>query len=167
MGARQRRPQLTRTPLFASAAPDRPTGRGSDDPSAAFPCRLDAGDRKVGSGLGVLRGQLRFRAGRHCSVGRRRDGRGRGGLAHAVDASAAEYERYGYVLNLRTFHPEVKAIGVPIVGAGGRGVMALNCGGASTVMTRKLLGGPVAEALKRLAETLSGLLALEPSLSRE
>ena len=88
-------------------------------------------------------------------------------LRRRLEASVAEYERYGYVLNLRTYHAEVNAIGVPIVGAGGRRVMALNCGGASTVMTRKLLGGPVAEALKRLAEKLSGLLALEPSLTRE
>ena len=96
-----------------------------------------------------------------------RTGEAEATLRTRLDASAAEYERYGYVLNLRTYHPEVNAIGVPIVGPGGRRVMALNCGGASSVMTRKLLGGPIAEALKRLAGKLSGLLALEPSLSRE
>ncbi len=41
------------------------------------------------------------------------------------------------------------------------------CGGASSVMTRKVLTGPVAEALRSLADKLSGLLALEPTLNRE
>lgn len=74
----------------------------------------------------------------------------------------ADYERDGVVTNVRTYHPDVNAIGVPVIGQGRRRVMALNCGGASTVMTRKVLAGPAARDLKALATELSGLLHPEP-----
>jgi DNA-binding IclR family transcriptional regulator len=62
------------------------------------------------------------------------------------------------VLNLRRYHPDVNALGVAIVSPNGRRVMAMNCGGASSIMTRDKLEGPVAEAMKTLASDLSTML---------
>ena len=73
----------------------------------------------------------------------------------------AEYQQEGYVLNVRTYHPEVNAIGVPIMGNGGRKIMALNCGGAAAVMTVRKLRGPVSRELKGLADRLGRLLDRE------
>jgi DNA-binding IclR family transcriptional regulator len=79
-------------------------------------------------------------------------------LRARLDAAAAEYRAEGFITNIRTYHPEVNAIGVPVVGGNGRRVMALNCGGASAVMTRTSLCGPIATELMGLARQLSGLV---------
>lgn len=68
------------------------------------------------------------------------------------------YIKHRYVLNLRRYHPDVNALGVAIVSPNGRRVMAMNCGGASSIMTREKLEGPVAEAMKALASDLSSML---------
>lgn len=75
-----------------------------------------------------------------------------------LEESRQTYLRHGYVLNLARYHPDVNALGVAIVSPNGRHVMAMNCGGASSVMTRDKLEGPVAEAMKTLAAELSTML---------
>jgi DNA-binding IclR family transcriptional regulator len=75
-----------------------------------------------------------------------------------LETSLEMYRKHGYVLNLRRYHPDVNAIGVAIVSPNGRRVMAMNCGGASSIMTRAKLEGPVADAMKALASELSTML---------
>jgi DNA-binding IclR family transcriptional regulator len=75
-----------------------------------------------------------------------------------IEAALAHHAREGFVFNLRRFHPDVNAIGVPVVAPGGRRVMALNCGGAVSVATRERLAGPIATALKALAARLAPVL---------
>lgn len=75
-----------------------------------------------------------------------------------LDEAVAMYREHGYVLNLRRYHPDVNALGVAIVSPNGRHVMAMNCGGASSVMTREKLEGPVAQAMRELAADLSTML---------
>jgi DNA-binding IclR family transcriptional regulator len=75
-----------------------------------------------------------------------------------LEESRQTYLRHGYVLNLSRSHPDVNALGVAIVSPNGRHVMAMNCGGASSVMTREKLEGPVATAMKELASDLSTML---------
>jgi DNA-binding IclR family transcriptional regulator len=75
-------------------------------------------------------------------------------IASALD----QYARSGFVFNLRQFHPDVNAIGVPVVSVSGRRVMALNCGGAVSVASREQLSGPIAAALRHLAVTLGPTL---------
>ena len=70
----------------------------------------------------------------------------------------ADFQRDGYVLNVRTYHPKVNAIGVPVIGSLGRKIMALNCGGAAAMMTVRMLRGPVSRELRSLAERLGRLL---------
>ncbi|WP_431282507.1 IclR family transcriptional regulator [Humitalea sp. 24SJ18S-53] len=81
--------------------------------------------------------------------------------AHAalIETCLAHYARAGYVQNFRVYHADVNAIGVPVISADGRHVLALNCGGAASVATPEMLDGPVAEGLKALARSLSPLLA--------
>ena len=75
-------------------------------------------------------------------------------------AAALDYHaREGFVLNLRRSHPDVNSIGVPVVATGGGRVMALNCGGAVSVVTPDLLAGPVAEAVKALAADIAPALS--------
>ncbi len=76
----------------------------------------------------------------------------------AIEAALAQYARDGFVFNLRQFHPDVNAIGVPVISPSQRNVMALNCGGAVSVATRELLAGPIATALKSLAARLAPAL---------
>jgi len=75
-----------------------------------------------------------------------------------LDECFDTYRRHGYVLNLRRYHPDVNALGVAVVSPNGRRVMAMNCGGASSIMTQEKLEGPVAQAMMELAEELSSIL---------
>lgn len=75
-----------------------------------------------------------------------------------IEAARQGFEQTGYVLNLRHYHPDVNAIGVPVVARGRRSVMALNSGGAVSVATIEKLGGPIADALKELAVRLAAML---------
>jgi DNA-binding IclR family transcriptional regulator len=89
---------------------------------------------------------------------RRGAGEGWDRTAKAIEAALAQHARHGFVFNLRQFHPDVNAIGVPVVAPGRRRVMALNCGGAVSVATRERLAGPIAAALKDLAARLAPAL---------
>ena len=75
-----------------------------------------------------------------------------------IATALAAYDRQGFVFNLRQYHPDVNAIGVPVVAPASQRVMALNCGGAVSLVTREKLAGPIAEALKDLAARLGPVL---------
>lgn len=77
-----------------------------------------------------------------------------------IEESVQMYRDDGYVLNLRHYHPDVNALGVPIVSPNGRRVIAMNCGGPSSVISREQLDGPIAQAMKDLASSLSPMLAV-------
>jgi DNA-binding IclR family transcriptional regulator len=77
-----------------------------------------------------------------------------------IQESVQMYREHGYVLNLRHYHPDVNALGVPIVSPNGKHVIAMNCGGASSVVSRQKLEGPIAHAMKDLAASLSTMLAV-------
>jgi DNA-binding IclR family transcriptional regulator len=80
-------------------------------------------------------------------------------LQQRLDTELAAYPQAGHVLNLRFYHPDVNAIGVPVVSADGRVVMALNCGGASSLATPELLAGPISVALRALASQLAPFMS--------
>jgi DNA-binding IclR family transcriptional regulator len=77
-----------------------------------------------------------------------------------VRNAVQQYREHGYVLSMRQYHPDVNALGVPIVSPDGTRVMALNCGGATSVMTQAILEGPVAAAMTALAAELSTVLTV-------
>ena len=77
-----------------------------------------------------------------------------------LEQSFELYERHGYVTNLCHYHPDVNAIGVPIISLDRKRVMALNCGGSSSIINQRLLEGPIAEQVKELATTLSSMLTM-------
>lgn len=82
-------------------------------------------------------------------------------LSREIGAAVEHYRSHGYVVNLRHYHPGVNALGVPVVSPDGRRVMALNCGGASSIVTERKLRGPIAEAAIALAAKLGPMLAAE------
>jgi DNA-binding IclR family transcriptional regulator len=69
-----------------------------------------------------------------------------------------QYRENGYVLNLRRYHPDVNALGVPVIAPHGRRVLALNCGGSKSIVTKEKLTGPIATAMKDVAAQLSSML---------
>jgi DNA-binding IclR family transcriptional regulator len=75
-----------------------------------------------------------------------------------LDQAREMYRKSGYVLNLRNYHPDINAVGVPLVSPHGRPIMAINCGGPSSAMPVERLKGPMAEAMFKLAESLTALL---------
>ncbi|SHH65906.1 IclR family transcriptional regulator [Pollutimonas bauzanensis] len=77
-----------------------------------------------------------------------------------IEESVQMYRDHGYVLNLRRYHPDVNALGVPIVSPNGRQVIAMNCGGTSSVISREQLEGPIAQAMKDLAASLCVMLTV-------
>jgi DNA-binding IclR family transcriptional regulator len=78
-----------------------------------------------------------------------------------IDAALEQYRKFGLVFNLRRYHPDVNAIGVPVIAANGQRVLALNCGGASSIVTKTKLTGPIGAAMKSLAAKLAPVLAAE------
>jgi DNA-binding IclR family transcriptional regulator len=77
-----------------------------------------------------------------------------------IAKASRNYRENGYVLGMRHYHADVNALGVPIVSPDGRRVMAMNCGGATSIMTTHLLEGPIATAMKSLASELSIMLTV-------
>jgi DNA-binding IclR family transcriptional regulator len=82
-------------------------------------------------------------------------------LRREIDAALGHCRKHGFVTNIRHYHADVNALGVPVVSPDGRRVMALNCGGASSVVTEQKLNGPIAGAVKSLALKLGPMLAAD------
>lgn len=78
-----------------------------------------------------------------------------------IEEALADYGRQGFVFNLGRSHPDINAIGVPVISPDGSSVMALTCGGLRTRMTREKLSKQVAPMLKKLAEQLAPVLGSE------
>lgn len=79
-------------------------------------------------------------------------------IAEDIDAAVAQYERYGYVLNLGRTHPDINAVGVPVVSRDGQRIMALTCGANRVHTPQDKLAGPMAQALRELAARIAPLL---------
>lgn len=77
-----------------------------------------------------------------------------------LEEAVKTYREHGYVLNLRHYHPDVNALGVPIISPNGRHVISMNCGGTSSVIDRQKLEGPIAQVMKDLAASLSTMLTI-------
>lgn len=89
---------------------------------------------------------------------RRLSGDAWGAVSARIEDAMAHHAGNGFVFNLRQFHPDVNAIGVPVISPSRQRVMALNCGGAVSVATPELLAGPIAAALKDIAARLAPAL---------
>jgi DNA-binding IclR family transcriptional regulator len=76
-----------------------------------------------------------------------------------IDEALADFRKHGCVFNLGKSHADINAVGVPVVSADGRRVMALTCGATRMRMTREKLLKEVAPALKDVAAALAPLLA--------
>ncbi len=79
-------------------------------------------------------------------------------IAEAVD----QYERHGFVLNLGRTHPDINAVGVPVISRDGRRIMALTCGANRHHTPVDKLSGPMAQALHGLAARIAPMLDGDP-----
>ena len=69
-----------------------------------------------------------------------------------------EFSQWGLVFNLGCSHPDINAVGVPVMSQDGKKVMALTSGGAKSSVTKERLLRDVAPALKELALSVSPML---------
>lgn len=76
-----------------------------------------------------------------------------------LERTFRDYARHGFTLSLAEWTPEINAAAVPIHFPGNAGLMALNCGGAASLLSperlRKEVGPRLREA-KRQIELLAG-----------
>ncbi|VTU45722.1 Pca regulon regulatory protein (plasmid) [Variovorax sp. PBL-E5] len=71
------------------------------------------------------------------------------------------YRRSGFVFNLGKSHRDINAIGVPVISADGKRVMALTCGGARSHMTRERLVSVLVPELQALAQRIAPLIPVD------
>lgn len=71
-----------------------------------------------------------------------------------------DYELFGYMVNKASLHPQINAVGVPVVSADGKTVLSLSSGGISQVFNDAKLKVIGAE-LKKLAADLSAALTAQ------
>ena len=60
-------------------------------------------------------------------------------LRAGIVRARQDYEHYGFCFSLGDWNPDLFAIGVPLVSADGNRILALNCSGRVSVMTREKL----------------------------
>jgi DNA-binding IclR family transcriptional regulator len=60
-------------------------------------------------------------------------------MREGVERALRDYDRHGFVLSIAEWMPEINAVSVPIVLQDIGAVMAMNCGGAASLLPRKLL----------------------------
>lgn len=76
-----------------------------------------------------------------------------------IERSIRLYETSGYVLNIRRLHPDICAVGIPLISRDRKAIMAINCGGPCSRVSEAMLTGPVYQALADLSRRLQPLLA--------
>lgn len=89
---------------------------------------------------------------------KKRDPDGFAKICFDLARAEKEFSQWGVVFNLGRSHPDVNAVGVPVVSPDGKKVMALTSGGAKSSVTKEKLLNEVAPALKELALSLSPML---------
>ena len=83
-------------------------------------------------------------------------------IQRGVERALGDYARHGFALSIADWAPEINAVAVPILFPGGAGLMALNCGGAASILPEARLRkeiGPLLLETKRQVE-----LAAHPQL---
>lgn len=81
-----------------------------------------------------------------------------------VKEAIALFESEGYVIGLGKMHPLVNAVGVPVISADRRRVMAVNCGGVSLTCTPEVVRVHLGSAMKALASKLGARLGSAPDV---
>lgn len=76
----------------------------------------------------------------------------------AFQRALQEYGEHGFIVNQGVFHPGYNTAAVPVVGADGRCLFALNCGGAASVLSPAQLRIKVGPRLRALATSLGSVV---------
>ncbi len=74
-----------------------------------------------------------------------------------IEKALVEYRSQGFVTNMGIFHPELNAVGAPVINAQGEVLAALSCGGHRSLFTQKILAEQVGPALRDFGNDLGVL----------
>jgi DNA-binding IclR family transcriptional regulator len=75
-----------------------------------------------------------------------------------INKGIDHYERRGFVLNPGGLYPGVISVAVPVVSPDGATVMALNCGGSTSLFTPKIMDEEIGPALVALGKIIEAHL---------
>lgn len=78
-----------------------------------------------------------------------------------IDEAIQTCGELGFVFNLGKSHPDINAIGVPVVSGDGQHVLALTCGGGRSQITKEKLSREIAPELLALAARLAPMVAAD------
>ncbi|WP_423459094.1 IclR family transcriptional regulator [Ottowia sp. VDI28] len=81
-------------------------------------------------------------------------------ISGKIDEALKEYAKHRFVFNFAKSHPDVNAIGVPVISPDGRRIMGLTCGGTKSSLSPEKLIDEVAPEMLALAEKIAPLLDL-------
>jgi len=89
-------------------------------------------------------------------------------LGSKFDVAMKDFAKTGYLINKASLHPQINAVGVPVVSADGTRVMGLSSGGIAQSFDDETLV-KLAEELKKLAGELSAALDVHtpPTAARQ
>lgn len=79
-------------------------------------------------------------------------------LEPAFDQALRDCAEKGYLLNLGAFQSEINAVAVPIVPRDGANVLALNCSGLVSVLSKDMLEQKIMPQLREIAETIKAYI---------
>lgn len=84
-----------------------------------------------------------------------------------IDDAIHSFGEHGFVFNLGKSHPDINAIGAPVVSADGQHVLALTCGGGRSQITKEKLEKEIAPELLALAAKLAPMVVVDGRASRQ
>ncbi|NGM85902.1 IclR family transcriptional regulator [Parapusillimonas sp. SGNA-6] len=84
-----------------------------------------------------------------------------------LDKAFADYDAHGFCIALGEWQPEIRAVGVPLIGVGGEKQMAFNCGGPAYLLAHDKLKHDLGPRLKALVGAVERDLGRLPRLNKE
>jgi DNA-binding IclR family transcriptional regulator len=84
-----------------------------------------------------------------------------------LDKAFDHYDAHGFCIALGEWQPEIRAVGVPLVGVGGEKQMAFNCGGPAYLLAHDKLKHDIGPRLKALVGDVERDLGRLPRYNKE
>lgn len=84
-----------------------------------------------------------------------------------LDKAFDDYDAQGFCIALGEWQPEIRAVGVPLIGVGGEKQMAFNCGGPAYLLAHDKLKHDIGPRLKALVANVERDLGRLPRLGKD
>jgi DNA-binding IclR family transcriptional regulator len=138
--------------------------------NAPFTLGLDVGSRiplaRTAMGRAYLAGLHTSRRTEMLNLLARHHGRARKEIQMGVEHALRDYARQGFVLSIAEWTPEINAVAVPINFPGRIGLMALNCGGAASLLSPARLRNEVGPRLLEFKRRIEMLVSPQLEVQR-